>query len=99
MSKLSERLSQLMSRFELKQGGVAELSGISQAQISRYVNGGEITGDHLIRLSKVFGVSTDFLLGENDEFNDEFAPKERLAVYAWRRGEKYEAIKIIVNDE
>lgn len=99
MSNLSERLVEIRSKLGLTQGQVAELSGISQAQISRYEMGADITSENLMRLTKAFGVSADFLLGTSDKFSDELAPKERFALLAWRRGDRIEAIKRIVEDE
>lgn len=101
MAKLRERLIELRTKFQMTQGQVAELSGISQTQISRYERGdGDITGENLLSLSKLFGVTTDYLLGKSNETPyDELAPKERLALASWRRGERFEAIKVIVDDE
>lgn len=99
MAALKDRLSRLREKFDLTQEQVAELTGISQRQISRYESGGDITGDNLLKLSQVFGVSTDFLLGKTDGEDSEFAPKERSVISAWRRGERIKAIKEIVDDE
>jgi transcriptional regulator with XRE-family HTH domain len=57
MTTLKDRLSRLRERFDLTQEQVAELTGISQRQISRYESGGDITGDNLLKLSQAFGVS------------------------------------------
>lgn len=99
MTNLSERLIKLRNSMGLTQAQVAELSGISQAQISRYEVGADITSENLIRLSSALGVSADFLLGTSDKFTDDLAPKERFALLAWRRGDRIEAIKRIVEDE
>jgi transcriptional regulator with XRE-family HTH domain len=61
--RLLERRNQLnVSQFEL-----AELSDLSQSQISRYELGtNEPTADALIALAKALNVSTDYLLGLTD---------------------------------
>lgn len=99
MTTLKDRLSRLREEFRLTQEQVAELTGISQRQISRYESGGDITGDNLLKLSQVFGVSTDFLLGKTDGEDSDLAPKERKVLNEWRRGERFNAIKVIVDDE
>ncbi len=101
MPKLKDRLAFLTEKFDLTQEELSLRTGISQSQISRYLNDkGDISGEHLLRLSTFFGVSTDYLLGKSDDDPaDDLAPKERLALNAWRSGHRLDAVKTIINDE
>lgn len=58
-----KRIRDLREDHDLKQIDLAKILQISQAQYSRIENGeNEITLDSLIRLSKFYKVSTDYIL-------------------------------------
>jgi transcriptional regulator with XRE-family HTH domain len=86
---------------------LAQAVGINAVQLARYeYEQNDPTSDTLLRLARFFSVSSDYLLGNTDipspTLNLEEPPlseKELAAITAWRRGERYQAIKIIVSDE
>ena len=66
MSSFSERLVQLRENRELKKKDLAAILNVSASCISQYEKGTSIPGyDVLLRLSQYFGVSIDFLLGND----------------------------------
>nr|WP_122012112.1 helix-turn-helix transcriptional regulator [Maliibacterium massiliense] len=66
MSK--NRLRALRIRRELTQTQVADLLGIDQRVYSIYETGKrDMPVRHLVKLSKLYGVSVDYLLGLSDE--------------------------------
>ncbi len=82
----------------------ANAIGIGTAQVARYERGeNDATGEVLSRIAQLFGVTTDYLLGLSDapeaSVSDKLSVKERMAISAWRRGERLEAMKVIANDD
>ncbi len=84
---------------------LAELLDLGTSQVWRYEAGKtDPSGDILVRLAKVFDVSVDYLLGLVDDptptvlSENNLSPKERTVLAALRRGQNYEAIKLIVGD-
>lgn len=99
-----DRLARTREQKHLSQAELAEMVDLHYQQIYRYENGKtEPDGEIVARIAKALGVSTDFLLGVTDSptpyIDAELTASERKALSAWRRGEKYEAIKVIVGDE
>ena len=78
---------------------------IGSAQIWRY-EAGKIspTAEVLARMAQVFDVSVDYLLDLTNEplppgvSKSDLSEKERNVVAALRRGENYEAIKLIIGE-
>lgn len=68
MTKLfCERLKLLRIDKKLSQPALANLVGVSKGMISFWENGiNEPTITNLIKLTKIFGVSADYLLGLED---------------------------------
>jgi len=68
MKILAERLRELRIEKELSMMALSQAIDISDATISRLENNQQdIKGEQLIVLARFFGVSTDYLLGlEND---------------------------------
>jgi transcriptional regulator with XRE-family HTH domain len=61
---ISKRLNILISENNINQRELAEKTGISEVTISRYINGQRIpTVENLVRIAKVFNVSTDYIVG------------------------------------
>ena len=62
---IPERIGDLRSRNKLSQKKLAELIDVAPSQISRIENGEtqSISSDILVKLTKAFGVSSDYLLG------------------------------------
>jgi transcriptional regulator with XRE-family HTH domain len=91
------RLRELREARGLSQEELADKVGSSEPQIWRYEhNKGNPTKDVLERLADFFGVSVDELLGR-DRSND-LSAKEIAAITAWRRGDKLDAMKMIMDE-
>jgi transcriptional regulator with XRE-family HTH domain len=62
---IHERIGDIRTRKGFSQKKLSEITGIGTSQISRIENGEiqNISSDILIKLSKAFGVSTDYILG------------------------------------
>ena len=64
---LSERLKEVREAQKLSQTEVAEKLGVSKQSIANWENGNIMPSiDMLIKISKYFNVSSDYLLGLND---------------------------------
>lgn len=63
-----QRIQDLIKNRKVTQAELADKIGISESALSRYLQGKtEMLGDgYIIRIAKLFEVSTDFLLGETD---------------------------------
>lgn len=99
-----DRLRKLRDESGISQEYLASQIQSSEPQIWRYEKGeAEPRADVVVRLAEFFNVSTDYLLGVTDErgtyLQTNLTAKEAAAIRAWRRGEKYEAIRVIVADE
>lgn len=99
-----ERLKGLREDRGLTQEELAAHIGISEPQIWRYEKGdSEPRADTILKLAVFFGVSTDYLLGNSDFpgmlVEGELSPRESAVLAAMRRGDNYQAVKVIVNDE
>lgn len=71
MNAIAHRLKNLRDGKNLTQGNVAEYLGIPQQRYSRYENGkSELPSRHLEALSKLYGVSSDYILGISTSEND-----------------------------
>ena len=67
ISDLSKRLRELRHSRNLKQEQVAELIGVNKGAISTYENDTRHPSfEILIRLAKLYRVSTDYLLGQTN---------------------------------
>lgn len=65
---INRRIQDRRQKLNLTQLELAELSGLSQSQISRYEqDANEPTADALIALARALDVSTDYLLGLMDD--------------------------------
>lgn len=98
-----DRLRELRKERGLSRRELAEKLQIGEANIQRYEDGKSDAGTEIaIKIAQFFKVSTDYLLGINDEpaLNiSNLNAKEAYAIAAWRRGERIEAIKMIASDE
>lgn len=71
MNAICQRLKNLRDGKNLTQGNVAAYLGIPQQRYSRYENGkSELPSRHLESLSKLYGVSSDYILGISVGEND-----------------------------
>ena len=68
MEKYLKRIRDLREDNDLTQTEIAEYLGTSQTMYARYERGAnEISVRHVIKLSKFYGVTTDYLLGLSDK--------------------------------
>lgn len=102
---IGRRLREVRQLRNLTQEELAERANVGNRQIWRYEN--EETrpdSDVVARIASALQVSADYLIGLTDDANvnlieSDLSPKEQSVIKAWRLGEKYEAIKVIVDDE
>jgi len=100
-----DRVKYLREQLKLTQDDLAEQISTGVQQINRYENlKTEPDAEVVARLAIALAVSTDYLLGLTDDptppsLTDALSAKERIALTAWRRGERLEAIKIIAGGE
>jgi transcriptional regulator with XRE-family HTH domain len=99
-----DRLRSLREAQNLTQKDLAERLHISESQIFRYEKDDiEPRADVVVKVAEYFNVTADYLLGLSEEqgvyVKSELKPQEQAAIAAWRRGERIEAIKVIVDDE
>lgn len=98
-----ERLRKLREDSGYSRERMAELLNIGTASIARYERGeNDPTGEVLAKFARFFSVRVDYLLGIDDNSQPHVSSlnnKETHAIAAWRRGERFEAIKVIVEDE
>lgn len=67
---ITRRIKERRKALKLNQGDLAELSGLSQAQISRYETGeNEPTADALVRLATVLQTTSDYLIGLSNQYS------------------------------
>lgn len=84
---------------------LAELLELGTTQIWRYENGKtDPSADILARISQVFEVSADYLLGLTDDPNpnlkiDNLTSQERKVLAAMRHGDVVEAMKALLSAE
>lgn len=100
-----DRIRLAREQLRYTQEDLAEKLEIAVLQINRYENNKTTpSGDIVRKLAEVLHVSSDYLLGLTDEptpahLDESLKPRERAALSAWRRGDRFEAIKVIVEDE
>lgn len=99
-----DRLRELREELGLSQKEFASTMKLSEPSVWRYENNQvEPPADVVVRFAEFFNVTADYLLGLSNErgvyTRSDLKPKEQQALDAWRRGDKYAAIKVIVGDE
>lgn len=68
MPTLSQRLRDLRAKYDYTQNDLAEKIGVNKQTISQYERGvRKPDNDTLLSLSRVLGVTTDYLLGKDEE--------------------------------
>lgn len=86
------------------QESLAEILGTDKRAISRWESGTFTpNADTLIQIAKALDVSADYLLGLSDDPTphmriDNMTEDERRVVAAMRRGDKLQAIRVLIND-
>ena len=66
--KIRDRIKDLMKSQKITQAVLAVRIGASESSLSRFISGqtDKLGDENIIRIARVFNVSTDFLLGEVD---------------------------------
>ena len=66
--KIRDRIQDLMKSHNVTQAELAARIGCSESLLSRFISGktDKLGDENIIRIARVFNVSTDFLLGEVD---------------------------------
>jgi transcriptional regulator with XRE-family HTH domain len=96
-----DRLKEVRELRRLSQHDLADRSGISLSQISRYERGeSDPTADALTRIAKTLEVSIDYLVGLVDVPNDhvsetDLTAMERRLIWAIRNGFIVEVLKAV----
>jgi transcriptional regulator with XRE-family HTH domain len=100
MSLTGQRIAKRRAELNMTQEELATLVGTNQKQISRYENGhNDPTGEVLSKFAKALDTTVDWLVGMIDDPTPhivDLTPDEQEVISAWRRGEKYKAIELIV---
>ena len=67
--KIRDRIQDLMKSRKVTQAELATRIGVSESSLSRFISGktDKLGDENIIRIARVFNVSTDFLLGEVDK--------------------------------
>lgn len=100
-----KRLKKLRESRGITHQELADLLGVSYAQIYRYeANKTDPSTDVLVKLGQLFGVSVEYLLGMTDDESrhlsqSDLSPNELIIIEALRRGDLKEAIKVIASEE
>ena len=101
MHEFCDKVRSLMAEYNISQKALAAKSGISEASISRYVSGElQPRMDILKNIAKVFGVTTSYLLGEEESGDMIDSFEETMCVVARNRSkltdqQKTELIKVL----
>lgn len=67
MSGLIEKIKALMENQNLCQTDIADMTGIANLHVSRYLDGGYMPDvDHLVRIAKALNTTPNYLLGFDD---------------------------------
>lgn len=96
-----ERLKTIREARGYTQDDLAEMLNTNRLQIYRWENGKtDPPSEAVAALSKVLGVSADYLLGISDSFqnSNQLSLTEATVLTAMRHGDYKSAIKAIVNE-
>ena len=81
-------MQELMKEHKITQAQLATCIGSTESAISRFVSGktDKISTEHLLRIAKVFEVSTDFLLGKSTHLSGQILILKNWACRCRLRG-------------
>lgn len=69
MKTFNERLRELRERNKISAKALGQAIGVSDVAILNWENNvNDVKSEYLVKLAQYFGVSTDYLLGLEDEF-------------------------------
>ena len=83
------RLADLMKEHNISQPELAKEIGCSKSTISRFISGakGTLTHEQVLKIARLFNVSTDFLLGETN-----IPDRKNYDIYGFTDGEEHPLI-------
>ena len=102
---VASRIKELLSERDMTQKELAQRAGITESAVCHYVKGERVPrGTNLIKISSALNVTTDFLLGseeENSEENSFAVVKTLIARNAERMSpeERMELMSILVGKQ
>lgn len=64
---MGDRIEAERKAMQLTKEGIGKALGITSRTYWNYINGGPIPSDKLIAMARLFGCSTDYLLGLTDK--------------------------------
>lgn len=101
-----DRIRSLREELSWTQEMLAERIDLPVLAINRYENNKTAPNvEKIARIAETLGCSVDYLLGLTDDPAPkhlavaELNAKERIALSAWRRGDRIKAVKVIADDE
>lgn len=101
-----DRIRKLREELGWTQEMLCERLDLPILAMNRYENNKTAPdANKLARIAETLGCSTDYLTGLTDDPTprnlnvSELKAKERIALTAWRSGDRLEAVKVIVEDE
>lgn len=100
-----DRLKQIRELKGYTQETLAELLDIGNRQIWRYENNEtDPASETVAQIARALQVSADYLLGISDDpipclNENELSHKEKSVIRAWRKGNRLEALRVIINDD
>lgn len=100
-----KKFKQARERLGHTQESLAELIGFHPRNITRYENGdAQPNADTLYRIALALNVSVDYLLDLTDDptpirAGANLSQRETAIINAIRRGDKMEALKVIITDK
>lgn len=100
--EITNRMSQLLAKRNMTQKELALSAKITESAISHYIKGDRIPrGVNLIKIAKALGTTTDYLLGNNedDQENDFEIVKTLIARNAQEmtKEQKMELLSILID--
>lgn len=101
-----DRIRRLREELHWTQDMLSERIELPVLAINRYENNKTAPSvDKIAKIAEALGCSVDYLLGLTDDPTPkrlevtELSAKERIALSAWRRGDRVKAVKVILDDE
>lgn len=99
-----DRLRELREARGLSRERLAELLEVGTDPLYKYETEKSDPSSAVVgKIASLFNVSVDYLFGNTDnpisDRSTGLSPKEAAVIGAWRKGERFEAIKVIVDDE
>ena len=105
MERIGERLTELLRQHGMSQKQLAELIGVTEATVSRYMTGDRTPKSGILaNMATALHTTSDFLLGKETETGDEadFATIHRLIARnasSLSMQEKKELINVLLSNE